>query len=87
LIIEYSSNYLIGRKSVVAHLPEIEIHVREEGMAPGVAMAFLVGGGATSIPAALAVYGIARGRVFAVYVALATIGALLTGIAYQAFAG
>ncbi len=59
----------------------------DKGMAPGAAMAFLVGGGVTSIPAALAVFGIARGEVFAVYLALATIGALLTGIAYQAFAG
>jgi len=59
----------------------------DKGMAPGAAMAFLVGGGVTSIPAALAVFGIARGRVFAAYLAFATIGALLSGIAYQAFAG
>ena len=32
----------------------------EKGMAPGAAMAFLVGGGVTSIPATLAVFGIAR---------------------------
>jgi uncharacterized membrane protein YraQ (UPF0718 family) len=59
----------------------------DKGMAPGAAMAFLVGGGVTSIPAALAVFGIARGRVFAAYLALATIGALLAGVAFQAFAG
>jgi uncharacterized membrane protein YraQ (UPF0718 family) len=59
----------------------------EKGMAPGAAMAFLVGGGVTSIPAALAVFGIARRRVFAAYLGFATIGALLSGIAYQAFAG
>jgi uncharacterized membrane protein YraQ (UPF0718 family) len=59
----------------------------DKGMAPGAAMAFLVGGGVTSIPAALAVFGIARGRVFAAYLALATIGALVTGMAYQAYAG
>jgi uncharacterized membrane protein YraQ (UPF0718 family) len=58
----------------------------EKGMAPGAAMAFLVGGGVTSIPAALAVFGIARKRVFAAYLAFATIGALLSGIMYQAFA-
>jgi uncharacterized membrane protein YraQ (UPF0718 family) len=58
-----------------------------KGMAPGAAMAFLVGGGVTSIPAALAVFGIARRAVFAAYLAFATIGALLTGITYQAFAG
>ena len=59
----------------------------DKGMAPGAAMAFLVGGGVTSIPAALAVFGIARKRVFAAYLAFATIGALLSGIVYQAFAG
>ena len=36
----------------------------DKGMAPGAAMAFLVGGGVTSIPAALAVFGIARRQVF-----------------------
>ena len=59
----------------------------DKGMAPGAAMAFLVGGGVTSIPAMLAVFGIARSRVFAAYLALATIGALLSGLAYQAVAG
>ena len=34
----------------------------DKGMAPGAAMAFLVGGGVTSIPAALAVWAIARRR-------------------------
>jgi uncharacterized membrane protein YraQ (UPF0718 family) len=58
----------------------------EKGMAPGAAMAFLVGGGATSIPAALAVWAIARRGVFAAYLSLATVGALLSGIAYQAIA-
>jgi hypothetical protein len=33
------------------------------------------------------VFGIARWRVFAAYLAFATIGALLTGVAYQAYAG
>jgi len=59
----------------------------EKGMAPGAAMAFLVGGGATSIPAALAVWAIARRGVFAAYLILATVGALLSGIAYQTIAG
>jgi len=59
----------------------------EKGMAPGAAMAFLVGGGVTSIPAALAVFGIATRRVFAAYLALATIGALIAGLVYQTCAG
>lgn len=59
----------------------------DKGMAPGAAMAFLVGGGVTSIPAALAVWAIARRQVFAAYLAFATVGALLSGIAFQAVAG
>jgi uncharacterized protein len=59
----------------------------DKGMAPGPAMAFLVGGGVTSIPAALAVFAIARRQVFAAYLALATLGALLAGIAFQLAVG
>src|SRR6185295_17481642 len=55
----------------------------EKGMAPGAAMAFLVGGGVTSIPAALAVWAIARRGVFAAYLGLAALGALLSGLAFQ----
>jgi uncharacterized membrane protein YraQ (UPF0718 family) len=59
----------------------------DKGMSPGAAMAFLVGGGVTSIPAALAVWGIARQRVFAAYLAFATLGAILSGLAFQWVAG
>lgn len=59
----------------------------DKGMAPGAAMAFLVGGGVTSIPAALAVWGIAQRKVFAAYLGLATVGALLAGLAFQMVAG
>jgi len=59
----------------------------DKGMAPGAAMAFLVGGGVTSIPAALAVWGIARRQVFAAYLAFAVLGAVLSGIAFQLVAG
>jgi uncharacterized membrane protein YraQ (UPF0718 family) len=55
----------------------------EKGMAPGAAMAFLVGGGVTSIPAALAVWGVAGRPVFASYLAFATLGAFLSGVAFQ----
>ena len=59
----------------------------EKGMAPGAAMAFLVGGGVTSIPAALAVFGIARRQVFAAYLALATVGALADGACLSGLRG
>jgi uncharacterized membrane protein YraQ (UPF0718 family) len=54
-----------------------------QGMAPGAAMAFLIGGGVTSIPAAIAVWSIARPPVFAAYLAFAVIGACLSGMAWQ----
>lgn len=58
----------------------------EQGLAPGAAMAFLVGGGVTSIPAAMAVAAIARPRVFAAYLGLAIVGALIAGYAYDFWA-
>jgi uncharacterized membrane protein YraQ (UPF0718 family) len=59
----------------------------DKGMAPGAAMAFLVGGGVTSIPAALAVWGVGRRAVFAAYLGLATLGALLSGLLFQVAVG
>jgi uncharacterized membrane protein YraQ (UPF0718 family) len=59
----------------------------DKGMAPGAAMAFLIGGGVTSIPAAIAVWAIAKRKVFAAYLGLAAVGALLSGLAFQAIAG
>jgi len=59
----------------------------EKGMAPGAAMSFLIGGGVTSIPAALAVWALARPPVFAAYLGLAAVGSLLVGLAYQFVAG
>lgn len=52
------------------------------GMSPAAGLAFLVAGGVTSIPAAMAVWGVVRGRVFALYLALALLGALATAYAY-----
>lgn len=53
------------------------------GMTPGAAMTFMVAGGITSIPAAAAVLAVVRLPVFAVYVAMALVGALAAGYAYQ----
>ena len=58
----------------------------DKGMAPGAAMAFLIGGGVTSIPAALAVWAITKRKVFAAYLGFAIVGALLSGFIYQAVA-
>lgn len=58
----------------------------QQGMSPGAAMAFLVGGGATSIPAALAVAALARTPVFLAYLAFALLGAIFSGLFYAAIA-
>jgi len=55
----------------------------EQGMAPGAGMAFLVAGGVTSIPAAIAVWALVRPPVFALYVALALTGSLTIGLLFQ----
>jgi len=57
-----------------------------QGMAPGAGMAFLIAGGVTSIPAAMAVWALVRPRVFALYVALSLSGALALGLAFQGWA-
>ncbi len=54
----------------------------EQGMAPGAGMAFLVAGGVTSLPAAIAVFALARLPLFATYVALALTGSLAAGLIY-----
>ena len=54
----------------------------EQGMAPGAGMAFLLAGGVTSIPAAIAVYALARLPVFLAYLSFAFIGAVTTGLLY-----
>ena len=56
----------------------------DQGMAPGAGMAFLIGGGVTSIPAAIAVWALARPPVFLAYLAFAFIGAVSAGIGYGA---
>jgi uncharacterized membrane protein YraQ (UPF0718 family) len=59
----------------------------DKGMAAGPAMAFLLGGGVTSIPAALAVWAIAQRKVFVVYLLVSLLGAFAAGMIYQWIAG
>jgi uncharacterized protein len=50
-----------------------------QGMQPGAAIAFLIAGPVTTIPAMTAVYGVVRKRVFALYLAVSFLGAILLG--------
>jgi len=55
----------------------------EQGMAPGAGMTFLLAGGVTSIPAAIAVFALARLPVFLAYLAFALIGSLVLGLVFN----
>ncbi|MEM6728734.1 MAG: permease [Pseudomonadota bacterium] len=55
-----------------------------QGMAPGAAMSFIVAGGVSSIPAAIAVWALVKPRVFAAYIAYGISGAILAGFAVNA---
>jgi uncharacterized membrane protein YraQ (UPF0718 family) len=57
------------------------------GMVPAAGLAFMLAGGVTSIPAAMAVFPLVRRPVFALYVALGLGGALTAGLLYQMAGG
>ncbi|WP_235975104.1 permease [Stappia albiluteola] len=55
----------------------------DQGMAPGAGLAFLVAGGVTSLPAAIAVWALVNRTVFALYIGLALAGSFISGVLYQ----
>jgi uncharacterized membrane protein YraQ (UPF0718 family) len=57
------------------------------GMSPAAGLGFMVAGGVTSIPAAIAVWALVRPKVFALYLSLALVGAMLTALAYAGWLG
>ncbi len=57
-----------------------------QGMSNGAAMSFVIAGGVSSIPAAIAVWALVKPRVFVAYLCFAFTGAVLAGIAWQAVA-
>ncbi len=54
-----------------------------QGMSNGAAMSFMIAGGVSSIPAAIAVWALVKPRVFGAYLGLAISGAVLAGLAWQ----
>jgi uncharacterized membrane protein YraQ (UPF0718 family) len=59
----------------------------EVGVDPGAALAFMVAGGVTSIPAAIAVKALVKTPVFLLYLVLALTGSTVAGIAFGMVAG
>ena len=57
-----------------------------QGMADGAAMSFVIAGGVSCIPAAIAVWALVKPRVFAAYLGFAVTGAMIAGLAWQAVA-
>jgi hypothetical protein len=55
----------------------------EQGMDPGAALAYLIAGPVTTLPAMAAVWGVVKRRVFFLYLALGVLGALALGYAYS----
>lgn len=55
------------------------------GMSPGTGLAFMIAGSVTSIPAAIAVWTLAKPRLFGLYILMATIGATVSGFVYTAW--
>ncbi|MBC8339902.1 MAG: permease [Alphaproteobacteria bacterium] len=53
------------------------------GMAPGAALAFMIAGGVTSIPAAMAVFALVRRQVFLWYLVISLTGSMAAGLLYQ----
>jgi len=69
-----------------AAIPTVSALV-EMGMIPGAALAFMVAGGVTSVPAAMAVFALVKRPVFLWYLLLGLTGSLIAGVAFQAVAG
>ena len=57
------------------------------GLEPGAALAFMVAGGVTSIPAAMAVKALVKMPTFFLYLAVAAVGSIGTGFAFQLYMG
>ncbi len=58
----------------------------EQGMSPGAAMSFVLAGGVSCIPAAIAVWALVKPRVFGAYLVFAFLGSVAAGLAWGVWA-
>ncbi|MEZ5913780.1 MAG: permease [Paracoccaceae bacterium] len=58
----------------------------EQGMSPGAGMAFVLAGGVSCIPAAIAVWALVKPRVFAAYLGFAFVGSVAAGLTWNLIA-
>lgn len=54
----------------------------DQGMSQGAAMAFVIAGGVSCIPAAIAVWALVKPRVFLAYLGIAFVGSIMAGLAW-----
>lgn len=64
--------------------PPLLAGLMEQGMTAGAAMAFMIAGAVSSVPAMAAVWSLVRAPVFAAYLGFGVSGAILSGLAFQA---
>ena len=55
----------------------------QQGMGAGSAMAFLIAGGVSCMPAAIAVWALVKPKVFSAYIGFAFVGSVLVGFAWS----
>lgn len=63
--------------------PPLLSGLMDQGMSAGAAMAFMIAGAVSSIPAMAAVWSLVRPQVFAAYIGLGFAGAVLSGLIFQ----
>ncbi len=57
----------------------------EQGMSQGAAMSFMMAGGVSCIPAAIAVWALVKPRVFVAYITIGIVGSVIAGLAWAAY--
>lgn len=67
--------------------PPLVAGLLSQGMSLGAAMAFMIGGAISSLPAMTAVFPLVRRAVFASYILLGCLAAILSGLTFQAWVG
>ena len=65
--------------------PPLLAGLMEQGMGAGAAMAFMVAGAVSSVPAMAAVWSLVRPAVFTAYLGLGFVGAVVAGLVFQLF--
>ncbi|MHA1522770.1 MAG: permease [Alphaproteobacteria bacterium] len=63
--------------------PALVAGLMQQGMGAGAAMAFMVGGAVSSLPAMTAVFALVKRPVFGAYVVLGFVGAVASGVAFE----